>query len=201
MRASLAFEVDDAPLARVGTDVAVTGFFRDERPLRAGAGHADWRLCGWLSSLVQQARIVGERGERVLLPTQGRMRASRLLVLGLGTRAEFDARTHRAAAADATARLVALGAGSAALDLPAAPAVASPDGEAVGLVAGGADALEAIPGRLVLRVLAPAGEAGPLRAALERATARGSRPGVAVRMLHARREAPRRRVEAAHPAL
>ena len=56
----------------------------DERPLGGAAGFVDWRLCGQLSRLLVDGFFKGTRGESLLLPSNGRIGAPRLVVLGLG---------------------------------------------------------------------------------------------------------------------
>jgi hypothetical protein len=56
----------------------------DERPLGGAAGFVDWRLCGQLSRLLVDGFFKGTRGESLLLPSNGRIGAPRLMVLGLG---------------------------------------------------------------------------------------------------------------------
>ena len=56
----------------------------DERPLGGAAGFVDWRLCGQLSRLLVDGFFKGTRGETLLLPSNGRIGAPRLVVLGLG---------------------------------------------------------------------------------------------------------------------
>jgi hypothetical protein len=183
VRANLALHVEADSLVRIGADVAVAGFFRDQRPLRGGAGLADWRLCGWLSTLVESARLSGEAGERALLLTHGRLGAPRLLLLGLGPRARFGVERHRAAVREAVLRVLELGAATAALDLPAPSADDSPERLAEGVLEGACAALDARPGRVLLRVVAPMGGSPRLRAALERSVAGLSRGGTSVRVL------------------
>jgi len=76
-----------------GLDVEVFAscFHEDERPLRGAAGLLDWRLCGRLSQLVRQNKILGTMGEIVLLPTMGRASFERILMVGAGPSASADA--------------------------------------------------------------------------------------------------------------
>ncbi len=185
MKSTLALEVGDAEsLARVGADVAVAGFFRDERPLRGGAGLADWRLCGFLSRLLVAARAQGELGEAVLTTTHGRLRAPRLLLIGLGPRARYGADAHRTAVERAVDRLLELGAGSAAVDLPPLGG-AEPTIEAIaeGIVEGACAALDPRTVRFLLRVVATNGTAGRMRTALDRAAAAHPRGATSVRLI------------------
>lgn len=58
----------------------------DGRPLRGAAGIVDWRLCGELSRALMSGGLTGQLGERLLMPTNGRIGAKRLLVFGAGAR-------------------------------------------------------------------------------------------------------------------
>lgn len=184
MRSTLALEVGDAEsLARVGAQVAVAGFFRDQRPLRGGAGLADWRLCGFVSRLLLAARAQGEVGEALLATTHGRLRAGRLLLVGLGPRTRFGPDEHRAAVAGAMHRLLDLGAASAALDLPLPHPDASVEQMAAGIVQGACSVLDARSARFLLRVVAPPGGASRLRGALEHAATRHPRGATSLRLV------------------
>jgi hypothetical protein len=108
------------PITRVPAHVAVVAFFADERPLRGGAAHADWRMCGALSRLIQRGRLTGAFGEAALIPATGGLRVRWLLALGLGHRAEFTpARAGEFATACVT-RSLDLAAEVVALPLPPA---------------------------------------------------------------------------------
>jgi hypothetical protein len=100
---TLLIDIETRPFERIEADVAVAGLFADDRPLRGAVARADWRLCGLLSQLVREGRITGSDGQCVLVPTDGRLRAPRLFVMGLG------ARTGRSTAAvqDGVARTLA----------------------------------------------------------------------------------------------
>jgi hypothetical protein len=86
----LILELTPRTLERVESDVAVAGFFNDERPLRGGAARADWRLCGGLSKRIERGDLSGESGEAFLIGCGRALRSPRLLVVGLGGRREFD---------------------------------------------------------------------------------------------------------------
>lgn len=78
-------------------DVLALTLFSDQRPLRGLAGLVDWRMCGALSRWARSGFVTGTWGERVLVPSQGRLTFPRLLVLGLGKRERY--REDRAQAA------------------------------------------------------------------------------------------------------
>ncbi len=63
----------------------------DERPFSGAAGFLDWRLCGELSRVVASGFFTGAPGERLLLPTRGRVPARRVFLVGLGPAAGVSA--------------------------------------------------------------------------------------------------------------
>jgi hypothetical protein len=71
-------------------DAVVTGFFQDERPLRGASGWIDWRLNGRLSRLIQAKRLTGEWEETILVPSEGRLVAPLILLIGLGRVSEYS---------------------------------------------------------------------------------------------------------------
>jgi hypothetical protein len=79
---------DEAP-----REALLVPVFADERPLRGAAGLCDWRLCGRLTRLCKAGRLVGARGETVMLPPGRRLPFRRLFLFGLGASAGYgDAR-------------------------------------------------------------------------------------------------------------
>jgi len=171
VKSTLGIEVEGEPLSRLAAEVAVAAFFRDQRPLRGGAGQADWRLCGWVSGLVEAARMSGDWGEAALVLTQARLQAPRLLLLGLGARSGCGREAHREAARLALERIVGLGAGVAAIDRPPPLGVDAAGRIAAGLLAGACDALDPRAARVLLRWSGPAGQAPRWRAAFEQGAA------------------------------
>jgi hypothetical protein len=107
-----------AAIHRVRVELAVVGFFQDERPLQAAAGQVDWRLCGTLSHLIRAGRLDGKAGDAVLIPAGGGLFASQVMALGLGARHAFDLSAARSAIVDALARATALRVRSVALPFP-----------------------------------------------------------------------------------
>ncbi len=65
-------------------DVLVTGFFRDERPLKGSSGWIDWRFNGMLSQLLIENKLTGDWKEATLIPSQERILPRMILLLGLG---------------------------------------------------------------------------------------------------------------------
>lgn len=69
--------------------LALVTVYEDVRPLKGQAGLVDWRMNGYLSEIIMQARFAGTRGEALLMPTQGRIPCGSLMVLGLGKKSDL----------------------------------------------------------------------------------------------------------------
>lgn len=90
MRPAIEILLTARPLERVESEIAVAGFFSDDRPLRSGAARADWRLCGGLSRRIESGDLSGKSGEALLIGCGRALRSPRLMLLGLGERHAFD---------------------------------------------------------------------------------------------------------------
>ncbi len=123
LRAAIEVVLTARPLERVASEIAVAGFFTDERPLRGGAARADWRLCGGLSQRIESGDLSGKSGEALLIGCGQALRSPRFLLLGLGDRRAYDPNRVRAETCDALARCRALGLRRVAL----APLGVAPD--------------------------------------------------------------------------
>jgi hypothetical protein len=78
------------PVKKLHTEVLAAGIFEDVRPLRGPAEEVDWVTGGLLSALIRKGRVTGKRGEAVLMATQNKIPASKVMIIGLGPRAQFD---------------------------------------------------------------------------------------------------------------
>lgn len=168
MTATVRIELESRALERIACDVAVAGFFSEDRPLRGGAARMDWRLCGLVSSLLVDDRLSGAAGDAVLVPSAGALRAPRALLIGLGSRSKFPLTTAQDAMRDAAARCFALGARRVAL----APLGISSDDlprHAVAIVGGVVEAARRASGSLELILAVPGRQHDSARIALDRA--------------------------------
>jgi leucyl aminopeptidase len=150
MTAAIELSIETTPFERIEADLAVAGFFLDERPLRGAAGRADWRLCGAVSDLVGSGRLRGKVGEATLVPSMGRLAADRVLLLGLGRRSSFRAGRARDTSHAAVHRGLELGAESVVF----APPIGGPEAfsrHASGFVRGAIEAARSF-GDRTLRV-------------------------------------------------
>ena len=82
-------QITDQAINQVECEGIVLHVFDEKRPARGGTGAVDWRLNGFLSRLLKESRISGKDKELVLLPSQGRLPAAKILVLGLGKPSQF----------------------------------------------------------------------------------------------------------------
>ncbi len=160
MSATLTVGIEAGPVERARADLVVVFFFETDRPLRGGAGRADWRLCGQLSSLILAGKLSGAAGEAALLPTAGGLVAPLLLSLGLGSRSVFDADACERLGCDAVTRALRLRAKIVALPLadPRAGDLELPE-QLDAVVRGAALALADFSGDLCLRLVPAASEA------------------------------------------
>jgi len=65
--------------------------------MKGFAGLLDWRMGGRLSALLKSRFMGGELGESVIVPGKPHVPFEKVLVVGLGPRAEFDDSTFRTA--------------------------------------------------------------------------------------------------------
>lgn len=156
MKGTLCIAADPLPIERVSADVAVVWAFESDRPLRGDAGRLDWRTCGALSRLLLCGAWRGAAGEAALLPSFGRARSGRVLLLGLGSSHGFGTVDVKAATRDAVLRAGRMGASSVALALPGIWRGVVPEGPCAGAMLRGAiSALEETGAALRARLVAP----------------------------------------------
>ena len=168
MSSTLSVVIDAGQLERAAADVAVATFFESDRPLRGDAGRADWRLCGLLSRLVASPHLSGRAGEAALVHTAGKLRAPRLVLLGLGVPSAFSALEVKAASRDAVLRALDLRAGTVALSLPGHwTGVLPVTPTAAAVLRGAATALAEAAASIRLRLVVPSGAASKALAGLD----------------------------------
>lgn len=97
---------DGEPRQRV--DLAILACFADERPLRGLAALVDWRLAGALSRLLREGFCTGAREELVLLPGRHDLPTDRIVLVGLGPRADLDLEAAQRVATEAVAMALRL---------------------------------------------------------------------------------------------
>jgi hypothetical protein len=77
-------------LDSASVELCACSIWSDERPIRGLAGLLDWRLGGRMSALLQSGFFRGEPGETLLVPGKPHVPFEKVLVVGLGCRADFN---------------------------------------------------------------------------------------------------------------
>jgi hypothetical protein len=154
----LPVDLDLRPLHRVIGDVIAAPIFATGLPMRGPAAWLDWRMCGAVARTLASGRLDAAPGTALLVPTRGRLRASWLLLAGVGDPASFGEPALRAFAEDALLRSARLRVSTLALALPPERlSRVTLDRTIHAVVAGAAAALAAHPSALRLRIaIAPA---------------------------------------------
>ncbi len=85
-------EIHETParLEEILAEVVILFHLADEPSPRGRLGWVDWVLGSALSRLRARGKFAGERGLTVLLSTDGKLCADRILVLGLGSRRDLS---------------------------------------------------------------------------------------------------------------
>jgi hypothetical protein len=78
------------PVEEIAAEVLVVFHVEEEPAPRGRLGRLDWILCGAVSRLRARRKFAGERGATVLLSSNGKLKAERILIVGLGRRADLS---------------------------------------------------------------------------------------------------------------
>jgi hypothetical protein len=108
-----------APVEVVPADVLVLFHLEDEPAPRGRLGRVDWLLCGAVSRLRVRGKFRGERGSRALLLTDSSLQADRVMVVGLGRRADCTLNGLYRLSYEVAAAVLDLECSTIALDIPA----------------------------------------------------------------------------------
>ena len=79
-----------AAVEEVGADILVLFHPEDEPAPRGRLGRVDWLLCGALSRLRAREKFWGVWGTTALLPSEEKLKAGMILVVGLGRRDDLS---------------------------------------------------------------------------------------------------------------
>jgi len=105
-------------LDQTSGEVVACSIWQDQRPLTGLAGLLDWRLAGRLSMLARDTFLAGVLGEVLFVPGKPRLPFDKVLVLGLGARAEFGDEPFRVALRRLVLTLEGLNVRRAIVELP-----------------------------------------------------------------------------------
>jgi leucyl aminopeptidase len=136
--------VQQGSIDRIAADAVAVNLFQGARQPAGATGAIDQALGGEISDILAGGDFKGELGDVLVLYTRGRIPTARVIVVGLGPRANFGPEQIRRAAATAAARALKLGvrrlatithgAGIGGID-PEAAAQATVEGSLLGLYA------------------------------------------------------------------
>ena len=82
-------------LDQLGTEVILAGVASDEQPPHGLAGLLDWRMAGRISALIERGFVTGKVAEVVLLPGKPKLPFDKVLLFGVGSRADFSEPVYR----------------------------------------------------------------------------------------------------------
>jgi leucyl aminopeptidase len=104
------------PLVSITADAVVVGVYADDKKLREPAARVDQAAGGALREVLDAEKFQGKLGHVTHLHTNGKLPSRRVVVVGLGRRAETTAETVRRAASTGLRRARDLGARSVAVE-------------------------------------------------------------------------------------
>lgn len=102
----------------LGTEVIMASVASDEQPPHGLAGLLDWRLAARISREIERGFVSGRLGEVVLVPGKPKLPFDKVLLFGVGVRADFGEPVYRAVVEKMLATLEGLRVRSAVVELP-----------------------------------------------------------------------------------
>jgi Cytosol aminopeptidase family, N-terminal domain len=105
-------------LDQISTEILIACVAEDERPAHGVAGLLDWRLAGSLSRLMHRGFFTGRLGEVLLVPSKPKLPFDKIVLFGIGPRADFDEDAFRVCLTHILETLKGLRARSAVAELP-----------------------------------------------------------------------------------
>lgn len=84
------FSFTSEPIDKIPTELLILLHYEEEVPFHGYLGLVDWRVNGKLSHLVQENKFIGKAKEMVLMPSEKRFQADKLIVMGLGVKRSFE---------------------------------------------------------------------------------------------------------------
>lgn len=115
-----------ASLDELDAEVLAAGVYEDVRPARGVAGLCDWRLGGRISRLMSTGFITGKTGEVVMIPGKPQLTLDKVILVGLGPRAQMGKDRLTAFLETIVDRLTKLRARAAVVELAGRPDIIEP---------------------------------------------------------------------------
>ncbi len=111
---ALEINVESADIIGIDTPALVVNLFRGVKKPGGATGAVDKALGGAITQLIKDGEIKGSTGETTLIHTLGKIKPSRVLVVGLGPQDKFDVQVVRRVSAEVVRFLRHKGISSAA---------------------------------------------------------------------------------------
>jgi hypothetical protein len=102
----------------LGSEVILAGVAEDEQPPHGLAGLLDWRLAGRISAQMERGFLTGAVGEVLLVPGKPKLPFDKVLLFGVGRRADFSEPVFRLVIEKVLFALEGLRVRSAVVELP-----------------------------------------------------------------------------------
>lgn len=102
------FSAQIGSVTDVVADALVVNIFQGEKKPGGATGAVDGALNGLLSQLIAEENFKGETGQTMLVHTQGKVPAKKVILVGLGKKEEFDLNAVRKVAASAAKKAEAV---------------------------------------------------------------------------------------------
>jgi len=84
------FSFTSQPIDRVPAELVILMHYQGQVPLKGLLGLIDWRVNGKISRMVENKVFSGKAREMLLMPSEHRFKADKLVLLGLGRKEEFE---------------------------------------------------------------------------------------------------------------
>jgi len=110
------YTIKTGDFANISTDCLVVGIYAGSK-FTPGAMAADRASGGLMKQLAKQGDLSGAAGQTLLVPCQDKLRAARLLIVGLGDEKELDTEEYASAIRSTARSLQNTGAATAAITL------------------------------------------------------------------------------------
>lgn len=75
---------------KIDAEIVVVMCYEDNVPFKDMLGMLDWRINGRLSRIVKDNKFQGKAKELLLIPSEKRLKAGEVIVLGLGKKEDFS---------------------------------------------------------------------------------------------------------------
>src|SRR3990172_1999232 len=102
------FSAQIGSVTDVVADALGVNIFKGEKKPGGATGAVDGALNGLLSQLIAEENFKGETGQTMLVHTQGKLPAKKIILVGLGEKKDFDLNAIRKAAASAAKKAEAV---------------------------------------------------------------------------------------------